>query len=547
MDGYVDVVLVDTDLRHLDQRFTYGTGDVEAGVGALIRVPFHGRLRNAVVVATPTETDVKTRPIKGLLGPGLPPSLLSVAERLAASHLSSLGQALAAILPERVTSEEARALEPGVIPTRVPTPIPEELARTEPRARLLWRPAYGTDRAEVIAELAARRAAAGGAVIVVVSDVDRTSRTASAVLDRCGTAAAWLGADVSARMRYRAWLRLRHGSASIAVGGRGALFAPLEPALIIVDDEGNSVHKEGRAPRYVASREALDRSDAIVILVGVPPSTGSRVASHPKVGALVAISTSSDIRAPAVVAVERQGLQPSAATIAHLKGAAGRILLLVHRRDALAGIAERTGRLLETDTVAVDADTADLAAVRAASGPRVIVSTPVLAADHRIEDVACVAICDADAALSVPGFRTAEGVFATWWRLLDAARPRQVIIETRDREQAATAALLRMDPDAIVTADAEQRHALGYPPYATLVRFETSVDHLARLEQDLATVPDVTILGPVVDEPHGHVFLAKGTNSMLGNLRPLVAAWRADGVRVRIDVDPWDALEVRWR
>jgi primosomal protein N' (replication factor Y) (superfamily II helicase) len=80
--------------------------------------------------------------------------------------------------------------------------------------------------------------------------------------------------------RYDAWRRARDGKASIAIGPRSAIFAPLENVgLIIVDEEHEASYKQyDSSPRYNARDVAIMRAHfnkAVVVLGSATPSLES--------------------------------------------------------------------------------------------------------------------------------------------------------------------------------------------------------------------------------------------------------------------------------
>lgn len=541
----VEVCILDVNLRHLDKTFTYETADTDPSPGSLVRVPFHGRLRNGVVVG-PAEPFPGAARIKAVLGPGLPPWMIGLARALAAATLSDLGSALAAMVPGRVKTEEDKlvGLEDGA---GLPSPEPA-MPRTAPR--VLRSPGFGDDVPGEIAEAVDAEVAAGGRVIVALADADRRSEVAARVLATMGDSVAWLGSDVSDRLRYRAWLRSRFGIAPVAMGGRAAIFAPIIPSLVIVVDEGNPVHKEGRAPRFHTRTVAeliADTHCARLILVGTPPSIEARVDADPRRNRYTLQASPHQQRIDIRI-VEPSGLIPSPNTMRLLDPGQGRILVLVHRNEHVEAARERVSRHLDIEAGCVDARTSaeDLAHARSGQGAPALIASPVLAADHRIRDVHTLVISDADAALASPGSRAAEELVGSWWRLLHAATPRRVLLESKDRDHHAIQAIVKLDHDIFARREADARNELGYPPYRSMVRFQIDGANMDRVMKDLE---GNSIIGPMKDpiDEAMHVIAVRGDRGLVARLQPMVAAWRVDGVRFRADVDPWDLVEERWR
>ncbi|MFP5225198.1 MAG: hypothetical protein ACLGH3_06570 [Actinomycetota bacterium] len=554
MSGFAEVVIIDASLRSLDRSFTYEIpSELGAlGPGRLVRVPFHGRLRNGVIVANSDSSEVRTKPIRAVLGPGIPPEMLSFCRDLSEQTLAPYASALAACFIDRTKAEEDRAPEPGgeVTPAEPATgPLADALAKAD---LVLYAPEPGVDRARQIAASVAQVLADGGTCIVVTPQADPQSRTALAVRDACGDQVAWLGSDLSPRMRYRQWLRVRHGAARVASGGRGAVLAPMPTVdLIVVDDEAHPALREGRAPRYDTVRAATLRVEANqgkVVAIGVPPSLERRVGAHPKAGRWTLATASGAL--PKVRVTDPGTLIPDGPTISGLKDAKDRILVLLHRGQVAGSVAERMSRVLGRPALVIDgsSEPARLAEARRPDGASLIIASPVVAEDHHIDRVSDLVILEADAALSDPGYRTAEEVFATWWRVLHACTPRRVIIESRLRENAAVKALIATDPDVLIRHEAKLRDSLGYPPYRTLVRIDVPSEAAARLEEDLGELPEPTeVVGPLSQGDGALAYLIRGDRRTLRTLRPVVSAWSRDGISARIEVDPLDILEHRWR
>lgn len=558
MNGFASVVILDAPLRSLDRAFTYAVPEelAEVCVGSVVRVPFHGRLRKGIVTAMLAESSVVAKPIKAVLGPGLTPRLVLLAHEIAASCLSSESSALAAMVPERVKAEEAKPSESALMPEELPGEVLEELAAALAAGDrpIMVQSGLGEDRAALIARIACDELRAGGSVIIVLPESDSTTRTAIAVRDACGEHVAWIGSDRSARLRYRAWLKLRRGHARLAMGGRGAVLAPLEaPSLIIIDDEASPNLREGRTPRYdavaVAKQRARDTGGRVVVF-GTPPSIARRIGADPRTGRWYLVRGAMRC-VPSVRIAEVEGLSPTAGTLRVLKEAQGRIVVLAHRGDRVEMAAERIGRILGKTTLVIASGSpdSDLALARRPDGPAVIVATPVIAEDHRIDGVSDVVILDADAALVTAGYRTHEDLFATWWRVLDATQPSRVILETKDRELPPVRALRVLDPELLAAHEAKQREQLGYPPYHTLVRISASVTEMDRVSGIILQLQGLDVIAPFPtgDDEMSMIVRAPASVGLVGRLTGYASQTRQQGLHARFEVDPLDLVESRWR
>lgn len=111
--------------------------------------------------------------------------------------------------------------------------------------------------------------------IVLVPEIALTPQTVARFLARFDTVAV-LHSGLTAAQRHTQWRRIRRGQASIVVGARSAVFAPLPRlSLIIVDEEQEQSYKQDQLPRYHARDVAIRRAqlaDVPVVLGSATPS-----------------------------------------------------------------------------------------------------------------------------------------------------------------------------------------------------------------------------------------------------------------------------------
>ncbi|MER5625393.1 primosomal protein N' [Streptosporangium sp. NPDC002544] len=129
--------------------------------------------------------------------------------------------------------------------------------------RAVWTALPGTDQdgpgwPRAVA-VAVRETLHGGRGALVVlpdgKDVALADAALSAVLGPGAHVA--LTADLGPAERYRRWLRLSRGQVRVAVGTRGAAFAPVaDLGLAVIWDDGDDLHSERLAP-YPHAREVL--------------------------------------------------------------------------------------------------------------------------------------------------------------------------------------------------------------------------------------------------------------------------------------------------
>jgi primosomal protein N' (replication factor Y) len=116
----------------------------------------------------------------------------------------------------------------------------------------------------------------GKTAIVLVPEIALTLWVGRLVRARFGETVAVLHSGLPDVERAREWWRVRHGQASIVVGTRSAVFAPLENlGLIIVDEEQETSYKQEETPRYNGRDVAVYRArleGAVALLGSATPS-----------------------------------------------------------------------------------------------------------------------------------------------------------------------------------------------------------------------------------------------------------------------------------
>jgi primosomal protein N' (replication factor Y) len=142
---------------------------------------------------------------------------------------------------------------------------------------------------------------------------------------------------------------------------------------------------------------------------------------------------------------------------------------------------------------------------RAPSG--VLVGTQMVGKGHDFDDVELAVVLDADATLRFPDFRSEERTFALIAQLAGRAGrgPRsdgRVLVQTLAPEAPSIAAAARHDSDSFLAAELARRAALGYPPYADLIRIVCSSARddaampAARALRERLEIRDAAVLGP---------------------------------------------------
>jgi primosomal protein N' (replication factor Y) len=267
--------------RSLARPFTYEIED-EVGKGAVVAIRFGNASRRGIVVDADAEAPPDVDPVAAeRVLETLPPTLVDLALWLADYYGSTPARALALIAPQQRTrrGERRKVVARSALPAE---PAPARLSESQERAlqriesllaggggNVLLAGATGSGKTEVYIRACEAALAAGRGAIVLVPEIALTPQTLGRFRARFGEQVALLHSGLSEAERRDERERIVTGEASVVVGARSAVFAPL-PSLgvICVDEEHDSSYKQESDPRYdartvAAKRAALEAAVAI--------------------------------------------------------------------------------------------------------------------------------------------------------------------------------------------------------------------------------------------------------------------------------------------
>ncbi|MHB8156757.1 MAG: replication restart helicase PriA, partial [Desulfocucumaceae bacterium] len=125
----------------------------------------------------------------------------------------------------------------------------------------------------------------GKQAVVMVPEIALTPQMVSIFKGCFGDRVAVLHSALSGGERYDEWRRIARGEATVVLGARSALFAPLtRPGLIILDEEHENTYKQEETPRYHARDVALrlaGRFGAVALLGSATPALESFSRAQP--------------------------------------------------------------------------------------------------------------------------------------------------------------------------------------------------------------------------------------------------------------------------
>jgi primosomal protein N' (replication factor Y) (superfamily II helicase) len=267
---------------------------LQAQVGAVVKVPFGGRTMLGVVVSRAEESQLEpgrlSEPV-AVLPAHLRPDLVELALWMAREYCSTPSRALSLMLPPgagRVprrrkgqSGQSVEQIEPALRGAAEELP---RLTAQQERAleqvlgalagaggRLLLHGVTGSGKTEVYLRAVAEVLRSGRDAIVLVPEIALTPQVLTRFQARFGELVAVQHSAMTGGERREQWRRLRAGEARVCVGPRSAVFAPVEKlGLVIIDEEHDGSYKHEGDPRYDARCVAERRADqhGAVLLCG---------------------------------------------------------------------------------------------------------------------------------------------------------------------------------------------------------------------------------------------------------------------------------------
>ena len=146
-------------------------------------------------------------------------------------------------------------------------------------AAVLLHGVTGSGKTNVIMEAIDHTLDKGKGVIMLVPEIALTPQTVGIFVRRYGDRIAVIHSALSSGERYDAYRRIRDGLATVVVGTRSAVFAPMKNiGLIVIDEEQEYTYKSDTNPKYLAhdiARYRCKEHNAVMVLASATPSIAS--------------------------------------------------------------------------------------------------------------------------------------------------------------------------------------------------------------------------------------------------------------------------------
>ena len=215
--------------------------------------------------------------------------------------------------------------------------------------------------------------------------------------------------------------------------------------------------------------------------------------------------------------------------------------------------------VVTSDTLNSPARAAAFVAEASAGAIDVIVGTQIVTKGYHFPELTLVGVVDADLGLEGGDLRAAERTYQQIAQVAGragrAAKPGEVLIQTRHPEAAVIAALAAGDRDAFYAAETEARRDAGAPPFGRWAAVIVSSEDEAEARDAARAIggaaphlPDVAILGPapaplaLLRGRHRYRLLINARRS--AEVQRIIRDWLEPlrfppGVRIAVDIDPY--------
>lgn len=256
----------------VNKKFLYAfRNEISDPVGCRIKASFGKRTLTGYVLSLLPDNPEPTltlKPVDRFLDPEpvIDKDLIELAEWMSRLYLCSMGEALSVCVPGgiRETVSDLADIDEGT--ERLVISLSENQTRaveTIMTGEEGWFYVYGvtgSGKTEVFLSCAEKVLTEGKSVIYLVPEIALTHQVLTAIQARFGNKAAVIHSGLTPSQKLAEWRRIRRGEATVVVGARSAVFAPIKQlGLIIIDEEHESTYKAGAVPRYHARQIAMKR------------------------------------------------------------------------------------------------------------------------------------------------------------------------------------------------------------------------------------------------------------------------------------------------
>ena len=269
----------------------------KVALGQRVLVPFRQKKTLGYIVGFSDEAGVpEVKPIESVPdeSPSFDAKMLKLTKWLSEYYFCPWGEVLKMALPStvrRLRVRPPRAVPPAEEKFEVSFPLElnseqekvlkllHEVIEEKKSSVIVLHGITGSGKTEVYLQAIAHVLERWKQAIMLVPEISLTPQAKERFEARFQEKTAILHSQLTDSQRYRTWQRVRNGEASIVIGPRSAIFAPVRNlGLVIVDEEHENSYKQMESPRYHTREVAIMRAKlykAPVLLAGATPSLES--------------------------------------------------------------------------------------------------------------------------------------------------------------------------------------------------------------------------------------------------------------------------------
>lgn len=294
---YFDVI-IDNNSKHTDTFFTY-RGDDCFKEGDVVIVPFGkgNREKRGFIFGETSKPDCPEDKIKSIIGPdpdiSLNEEIISTCRWMVLRYGIKYIDAIRCFVPKGKAAKAGKEKHPLDRHKGEEQQI-EELTEEQKNAmdviseaviegrqeNFLIHGVTGSGKTEVYMQVIDQVQKLGKTAIMLVPEIALTKQITERFISRFGKEKlAILHSRLTGRERFDEWQRIRKGEATIVIGARLGVFAPLENiGVIIMDEEHEATYKSDQTPKFDTVDIALKRLmyySGVLIMGSATPSVVS--------------------------------------------------------------------------------------------------------------------------------------------------------------------------------------------------------------------------------------------------------------------------------
>ncbi|HBI38625.1 MAG: primosomal protein N' [Spirochaetes bacterium GWF1_31_7] len=275
----------------LNTTFTYSIPEIYHSniyIGKRVVVNFNGRKIMGYIVNNSVFTEkYKIKPIDKIVDTEavFTEKMITFARWVSEYYFSSLGEALSLMVPRGIKPKYAAQPDNNLLPANQLSPVQQKIYDSinddiaNGQKKFYIYGITGSGKTEIYFQLIDQTIRSGKKVIFLVPEIALSYQTMERMQKRFGSQCANLHSNLTGSIKLGEYFRLLNGDASIAIGPRSALFAPLDDiGLIIIDEEHEGAYKSEESPRFHSRSAAMflaNLHNSLLVLGSATPSVES--------------------------------------------------------------------------------------------------------------------------------------------------------------------------------------------------------------------------------------------------------------------------------